>query len=53
MIALVLPSSQHTLLLFINFQADLGRNETVRLTSNGRNGQLQNGLPDWLYEGEA
>ena len=35
-----------------NFQADLGKAETIRLTNNGRDGQLQHGLPDWLYEGD-
>ena len=33
-------------------QADLSKKETIRLTNNGRDGQLQNGLPDWLYEGD-
>ena len=33
-------------------QADLSKKETTRLTKNGRDGQLQHGLPDWLYEGE-
>ena len=37
----------------INFQADLGKAETIRLTNNGRDGQLQHGLPDWLYEGDG
>ena len=36
-----------------NFQADLGKAETIRLTNNGRDGQLQHGLPDWLYEGDG
>ena len=34
-------------------QADLGKAETIRLTNNGRDGQLQHGLPDWLYEGDG
>ena len=33
-------------------QADLSEKETIRLTNNGRDGQLQHGLPDWLYEGD-
>ena len=33
-------------------QADLSKKETIRLTKNGRDGQLQHGLPDWLYEGD-
>ena len=33
-------------------QADLSKKETIRLTNNGRDGQLQHGLPDWLYEGD-
>ena len=33
-------------------QADLSKKEIIRLTKNGRDGQLQHGLPDWLYEGD-